>query len=68
MSVELRKVMVGLEPEVYEALNAIAVIKHDGEMGAAGRDIITRCVMGEAHALKVLAARFARATRQGNSG
>lgn len=67
MSVELKKVVIGLEEETYKALKSVALL-NDQDLGEAGRALLTKCLFGESHALKLAAARFARATKEGNNG
>lgn len=67
MSVELKKIVVGLPEEVYEALKIRAVVK-DQDIGEAGRELLIKSLFGEMHGIKVAAARFAQATKEGNLG
>jgi hypothetical protein len=68
MSVELKKVVIGLHEDAYDALKVVADVEHDGELGAAGRILLTEKLLGKAHAIKVMAERFARAIKEGNNG
>lgn len=67
MSVDLKKVVVGLTHEAYEALRIRAEI-NDQDLGEAGRELINKQLFGEMHGIKIAAARFARATKLGNTG
>lgn len=67
MSVELKKVVIGLPEEAYAALRIRADIKEQ-DIGEAGRELLVKVLFGEMHGIKLAAARFARATKQGNSG
>jgi hypothetical protein len=67
MSVELKKVVVGLDEHTHEVMKIIASV-NDQDIGELGRQIIVEALFGKSHALKVTAARFARATKLGNSG
>lgn len=67
MSVELKKVVIGLTEEAYQALRIRAEIKEQ-DIGEAGREIINKGLFGEMHGIKLAAARFARATKVGNVG
>lgn len=67
MSVELRKVVIGLTQEQYEALRIYADANGQ-DLGEAGRNLLSNKLFGDLHGLKLAAARFARATKLGNSG
>lgn len=67
MSVELKKVVVGLDEETYKALRVIAEM-NDQDLGETGRIGIREWLFGKAHGVKLAAARFAKATKLGNSG
>lgn len=68
MSVELKKVVIGLQEDAYKALRIVAVAGHDGILGEAGRVLLTESLLGKSHAIKLVAERFARAAKEGNSG
>lgn len=61
MSLDLKAVHVRLPEDAYEALRMIAAVD-DKDLGEAAREILTRALLGEAHVVKLTAARFARAT------
>lgn len=61
MSLDLKAVHVRLPEDAYEALRLIAAVD-DKDLGEAAREILTRALLGEAHVVKLTAARFARAT------
>lgn len=61
MALDLKAVQVRLPEDAYEALRLIAAVD-DKDLGEAAREILTRALMGEAHVVKLTAARFARAT------
>jgi plasmid stability protein len=65
MALDLKAVQVRLPEDAYEALRLIAAVD-DKDLGEAAREILTRALLGEAHAVKVTAARFARATTSVN--
>lgn len=65
MSLELKPVQVRLCPEAYEALRMVADAQ-DKDMGEVLREIATESLLGKSHALKLLAARLARATTSGS--
>lgn len=67
MSVELKKVVIGLDERTHEVLRCLAEV-NDQDMGELGRQIIVESLFGKSHALKVAAARFARATKLGTAG
>lgn len=67
MSVELKKVVIGLTEETYRALRSVAVINGQ-DLGEAGRVLLTESLLGKSHAIRLVAERFARATKEGNSG
>lgn len=62
MSVELKKVVIGLPEDAYNALEVVAQVNHDGVLGEAGRVVLTEALLGKQHAIKLLAERFARAS------
>lgn len=65
MSLDLKAVHVRLPEDAYEALRMIAAVD-DKDLGEAAREILTRALLGEAHVVKLTAARFARATTSVN--
>ena len=67
MSVELKKVVIGLTEDAYDALRAVATVEGQ-DLGEAGRVLLTESLLGKSHAIKLIAARFARAAKQGNVG
>ena len=64
MSLELKAVQVRLTEEAYDVLSMIADAG-DQDLGEVARIILTESLMGKGHALKLMAARFARATKNG---
>lgn len=64
MSLELKPVQVRLPEDAYEALAMIAAA-NDRDLGEVAREILTKALLGEAHSIKVLAARLSRATKCG---
>jgi hypothetical protein len=60
MSLERKPVMVRLSEEAYRALDLLANIE-DKDLGEKAREIVERVLLGEVHAAKVQAERFARA-------
>lgn len=67
MSVELKKVVIGLPDEIHAALKVRAGVRGQ-DIGEAGREIIIEKLFGEMHGINLLAARFAEATKNGKSG
>lgn len=67
MAIELKKVVIGLNEDAYAALRIRAEVKGQ-DIGEAGRELLVEKLFGEMHGIKLAAARFARATKQGNSG
>ena len=65
MSMELKKVVIGLTDEAYIALRLRAEVKGQ-DMGEAGRELLVKGLFGEMHGIKLTAARFARAIKEGN--
>lgn len=65
MALELRAVQARLDDEAYQALKMLAAIE-DKDLGEKAREILTRALLGEVHAAKVQAERFARATTSDN--
>jgi plasmid stability protein len=64
MSLELKAVQVRLPEDAYEALRMIADAG-DQDLGECARVILTEALLGKSHAIKVLAARLALATKSG---
>lgn len=62
MSIELKAVQVRLPEEAMEALRVLAEV-NDQDLGEAARVILTEALLGKAHSVKLMAARFARATK-----
>lgn len=62
MSLELRPVQVRLNEEAYEALRLLAEIE-DKDLGEKAREILTRSLLGDVHAARLQAERFARAVK-----
>ncbi len=65
MSVELKKVVIGLDEETYGMLRVIAEV-NDQDLGEAGRIGLREWLFGKSHGVKLAAARFAKATKLGN--
>ena len=61
MSLELHPVQVRLDDDAYDALTKIAIAQ-DKDRGEVGRELLTRLLLGEIHALRLLAERLTRAT------
>ena len=61
MSLELKPVQVRLPEDVYAVLDMIATAQAK-DLGEVARELLVKCLMGEGHAIKVLAARLSRAT------
>lgn len=64
MSLDLKAVQVRLPEDAYEALRMIADAD-DKDLGEVARVILTEALLGKAHAIKILAARLALATKSG---
>lgn len=60
MSLELRPVQVRLPEDAYAALSMIAAA-HDKDLGEVAREMLTRMLLGEGHAVRVAADRLSRA-------
>jgi hypothetical protein len=67
MSVELKKVVIGLDEDTYRTLRIMAEV-NDQDIGEAGRALLIESLFGKSHGIKLAAARFARATKAGNTG
>lgn len=65
MSVELKALQVRLPAEAFDVLRMIADAS-DQDYGEVARVILTEALLGKGHALKVMAERLARATKNGN--
>ena len=65
MSADLRPVQVRLGDDAYAALKLLADIE-DKDLGEKARELLTKMLLGEVHAAKVQAERFARAVASGN--
>lgn len=64
MSLDLRPVQVRLSDEAYAALKLLADVE-DKDLGEKAREILTRALLGEVHAAKVLAERLSVMTISG---
>jgi hypothetical protein len=67
MSLELRTVGLKLTQEAYDALVMLAEV-NDRDLGEEARLLLTEILLGKVHAVRVVAARLARATKLGNGG
>jgi hypothetical protein len=67
VSVELKKVVIGLDEETYRTLRVIAEM-NDQDLGETGRIGLREWLFGKSHGVKLVVARFAKATKLGNSG
>jgi plasmid stability protein len=65
MSLELRPVQVRLPDDAYHELALIAAAQ-DKDLGEVARELLTRSLMGEAHAIRLAADRLSRAVGAGN--
>lgn len=65
MSLELKGVQVRLDRDAFDALRLLAAIE-DKDLGEKARELLTKLLLGEAHAAKLQAARFARAVKSGS--
>lgn len=61
MALDLKPVQVRLTEDVYEVLNMIAEAQ-DKDLGEVARELLTKMLMGEGHAIKCMAARLSRAS------
>lgn len=66
MALDRKPVMVRLSEEAYAALSLLAELE-DKDLGEKGREIIERVLLGEVHAAKLQAERFARLTSSVNA-
>lgn len=64
MALDLRPVQVRLPEEAYAALQIIATA-HGKDLGEVAREILTRQLLGEAHAVIEAAERLSRAVGNG---
>lgn len=67
MSLDKKDVRCKLSPEAHAALAAVADY-HDKDLGEFASFILERAVLGEAHAVKIMAERAARWGKSGNPG
>jgi plasmid stability protein len=65
VSLELRPVQVRLNEDAYAALRLLAEIE-DKDLGEKAREILTRVLLGEAHAARLQAERLSRAVGTGS--
>ena len=65
MSLDLKPVQVRLPEDVYEVLRMISEAQ-DKDLGEVARELLTKMLMGEGHAIKLLAGRLSRATKNGS--
>jgi hypothetical protein len=65
VSLDLKAVQVRLPEDAYEALRMIADA-NDQDLGEVARCILTEALLGKGHAIKLVAERFARATKSGS--
>ncbi len=65
MSEDLKAVQVRLPSDAMAALRLLAAMD-ECDLGEKARQILTRALLGEAHAVKVLQARLSRATTCGS--
>jgi hypothetical protein len=66
MALDRKPVMVRLTDEAYDALRLLSELE-EKDLGEKGREIIERVLLGEVHAARMQAARFARLTNSGNA-
>lgn len=64
MSLELKPIQVRLTEDAYDVLRMIADA-HDQDLGEVARELLTKVLMGEGHAIKVMADRLSRAAISG---
>lgn len=65
MAIELKPVQVRLGEEAMAALRVVCDIE-EKDLGEKCREIVTRALLGEVHAVKLQALRFARVTASEN--
>lgn len=64
MALDLKPVQVRLPDDAYEALKLLADLE-DKDMGEKAREILTRSLLGDVHAARVIAERLSRAAISG---
>ena len=64
MSAEMKAVQVRLPEEAFDVLRMIADAG-DRELGEVAREILTEALLGRGHGIRMVAERFARATKSG---
>lgn len=65
MSLDLKAVQVRLPEDAYDALRMIADAG-EKDLGEVAREILTEALLGKSHAIKILADRLSRATKNGS--
>ena len=65
MSLELRPVQVRLPDDAYAELAMVAAAQ-DKDLGEVAREMLTRMLLGEGHAVRVAADRLSRAVGRDN--
>lgn len=65
MSLDLKPIQVRLPEDAYGALKLLAEAR-DQDLGEVAREILTRALLGEAHSIRMLAARLSRAVTSGS--
>ena len=65
MSLDLRPVQVRLSDEAYTALKLLADIE-EKDLGEKARELLTRTLLGEVHAARILADRLSLAATCGS--
>jgi hypothetical protein len=66
MSLDLKPVQVRLPEDAYAELKLIADASGK-ELGEVGRELLTRVLLGEGHAIRLTAERFTRAITSGKA-
>lgn len=66
MSLELRPVQVRLSEDAYTELQILAAAQ-DKDLGEVCRELVTRALLGEGHAVRLAAARLSRAVASGSA-
>jgi hypothetical protein len=64
MSLDLKPIQVRLTEDAYDVLRMIADA-NDQDLGEVARELLTRMLLGEGHAIRVMAARLSRAAKSG---
>lgn len=64
MSLDLKPIQVRLTEDAYDVLRMIADA-NDQDLGEVARELLTRMLMGEGHAIRVMADRLSRAAISG---